>query len=497
MPGGYDKRARYTDRVTCVTKDRFGAVEQTVVGNRKSEENISYRDEILGTRLSAKDVDPYMGFYAHTDDFSAYLNPGPHFLEELVASGLATDADYRSASASDSIFDNGHPFSNVTREVQYGPAAEQDYRHGSTASSWKTASGFHVSKLALVEGAPEPLWPIPRSGSYRTWSPGNRIPVPTNDDLASFGTKMIAKAAPGRPESSLTAAVGELFMGLPAAPGLALLKELPTQGLGSEYLNIVFGILPTISDAKSFGAVLKHHSRLIHQLRRDAGRPVRRRVKLPITETSQHYDDSDIVTGSANRSAQAVGGGQILFNKKVINGYGGSTAQTLYGSSPVVTTASLDLHEQRRLWFSGSFTYYVPLIPGFSNRVGKYVSEYDKLLGLQGDANVAWQLTPWSWLIDWFWDISSQLEVISVAHDDNLVMNYGYAMETLERDIRAQLTFQWPSGYFGPGYCRSYEKLTVKRRLRANPYGFISPTSDTEWSAYRLAILAALGLSRS
>jgi len=115
------------------------------------------------------------------------------------------------------------------------------------------------------------------------------------------------------------------------------------------------------------------------------------------------------------------------------------------------------------------------------------------------DSNAAWQLQPWSWLIDWFTDISENLAAIQVAHDDNLVMNYGYGMEETVRSLVLKTTFTEPNPKVNRGtqFLQTAWETRTKRRIRANPYGFVSSANNGAWTPYRMAVLAALGISRT
>jgi hypothetical protein len=125
--------------------------------------------------------------------------------------------------------------------------------------------------------------------------------------------------------------------------------------------------------------------------------------------------------------------------------------------------------------------------------------ETDRLLGLTIDPSVAWQLSPWSWLIDWFIDIGDQMEALTVNFDDNLVLNYGYAMRTIERSIVAKVEYldtALAHKASGLRFVDTSLTSTQKRRIRANPYGFVLQTDGDFWSSYRLAVLGALGFQR-
>jgi hypothetical protein len=254
---------------------------------------------------------------------------------------------------------------------------------------------------------------------------------------------------------------------------------------------VVFGILPTLSDAKKFGKTLNELSLRLHQYRRDAGRHVRRGFNFELQQDVEVFGSESleqILISAANT-------GTFGFDRNTnVIGSGSSNL----GSIPTsAVSTELFMHKSRSVWFDGSFTYFIPEIPGFSGRLEKYLVEYDRMLGLQMDSNAAWQLSPWSWLVDWFFDISENLAAIEVAHDDNLVMNYGYAMERTICTAVAKTQFLPASlGTLGNSTLTTELRTETKRRVRANPYGFVKGSDESVWTPYRLAVLAALGISR-
>jgi hypothetical protein len=317
------------------------------------------------------------------------------------------------------------------------------------------------------------------------------LALPDLGRLQSDATKAIQLCAPAVPHVSLTASIGELFAGLPLLPGQSLLKGINSAAYGDEYLNLVFGLLPTLSDAKKFSSTMRDLSLKLWQLRRDAGRRVRRSWGYPLEQRAEVFGASEL----SNVNLYAANSGSLGF--KQVTDYGGSSTTGSLGNFSQIT--QLLMRESRSCWFSGSFTYFLPEIPGLSGRIERYMSEHDRLLGLQMDSNAAWQLSPWSWLIDWFTDISENLAAIQVAHDDNLVMNYGYGMEKTVRSAVLKTSFLTPNPKIAEGaaFVNTAWETTTKRRIRANPYGFVSSADGGAWSPYRMAVLAALGITRA
>jgi len=137
------------------------------------------------------------------------------------------------------------------------------------------------------------------------------------------------------------------------------------------------------------------------------------------------------------------------------------------------------------------------LVP--NDRNNGHLDRLQELLGLQLTPQVLWDLTPWSWLIDWFANIGTVVENISNLHMSNIILNYAYSTC---RSNATSGVWQRPTvitsgsgiraitGNFITTY--SYDQ---KVRLKASPYGFgaaLSSLNGNQW-----AILVALGLARA
>jgi len=118
--------------------------------------------------------------------------------------------------------------------------------------------------------------------------------------------------------------------------------------------------------------------------------------------------------------------------------------------------------------------------------------------------NTLWQLTPWSWAVDWFSNAGSFVKNLSSLAEYGTVLRYGYVMETTTvtdtysagkvlftpTDPSVLAAFKPPYPTVAPLTVRT----TVKKRVKANPFGF-----GVSWdglSPIQLAIAAALGITR-
>jgi hypothetical protein len=500
MTSGYDLRQRLSGPQQYYSVDPVShLVENRGKFLTSSEQVTSFRSDTRGTRLEPSQVDPFMGFFRKSNyGLAEYMNPGPQLLSKLEAAGLAQESDY--VSVDGNRLDNGHPFQSVKQSVRTSLRGLRNDYVAQNMTSLHRVGGPIFHTRVEVNSAASGRMPFrfaldPLYGT-RICKSDVGIPAPdlTNDDLPSYGTKAMSLCAPSVPHVSLVASVGELLQGLPAVPGYALLRSGAFSTSGDEYLNWVFGILPTLSDARKFAETLNSLSLSLYQLRRDEGKRVRRSFTFPVEQKTEIFAPADL--GRAEVGASSYG--RLGFSQISYPGDTGSSSLGYLGDFRGNTELFMSL--RREIRFSGSFTYHLPEIPGFSGRLEQYMSEYDRLFGLSLDAKAAWQLMPWSWLIDWFTDITENLKAIEVAHDDNLVMNYGYAMESSVRTVIAKTTFS-PSytklNFGGTRFLNTLWKTEVKRRIRANPYGFVSSADGGFWTPYRMAVLAALGISRA
>lgn len=302
----------------------------------------------------------------------------------------------------------------------------------------------------------------------------------TDQFLHGLGTTAIARCKPTNSIADLAVTLAELKReGLPSLVGAQLWKSRAkslrekSRAAGGEYLNVQFGWSPLISDVNKAITAAQTADKVITQFRRDAGRVVRRRYKFP-----RELEVQDPVT-------QIIAGVGFGPNGAALNQrLGTSSNDAMSFALTKVRTI------ERNRWFSGAFTYYMPLGDTLDARIGRATSEARKLYGLSIDPSVIWNLLPWSWAIDWAVNVGDLLSNASDAMTDGLVMPYGYMMEhTIVTD-----TYTADLGVLGVGPTSMSFVTETKKRVKASPYGF-GLTFDG-FSPYQLSILAALGISR-
>lgn len=362
------------------------------------------------------------------------------------------------------LFDTGHEFT--------------------TSCTWHEIGGFKpVSLWCTRWGSPGPNRPIltydgplTREMSYFfAVTPEPDYELPSDSQRVIDGSRGFRQTAPTAAEAGLAQFIAELREKLPQLIGASTMTQgLSHRTVGDEYLNVVFGVQPFIRDLEKLATGVVNAGSILRQLRRDSGRNIRRSTTL--SDTTEVFGPT--VTTTAPTS---LGGIADWFS------FVGSQGETTY----------VDLVQQKS-WFSGAFTYHLAEANDFASRMERFEQQANKLLGSRITPATVWEITPWSWLIDWFANVGGFLTNASLLADDHVVMRYGYVMhQTLvTRTLTTQGMTNNPST-LATGMPFSYSSVyesRSKQRMRATPYGFGLDTRN--FSAGKWAILGALGMTR-
>lgn len=311
-------------------------------------------------------------------------------------------------------------------------------------------------------------------------------PSMSQSDLTSMGTTAIARCAPTNNVASAANDLIEFWRdGVPKLFGATLWRERVlaakkgkkdlyglSRSASDEYLNKVFGWDPLVRDIKALAGQVVHAHKVLSQYERDSGRVVRRRYHF-----HPEYTDSTVVL----RGDKAfIGDGNLPLN----------TDWLFVGTAPLYKRTQT----HRQVWFSGAFTYHLPV--GYKAREGmiRNASQAEELLGLRITPEVLWNAAPWTWALDWFSNVGDVVANLSDWSTDGLVLKYGYIME--HTHVLDTYYFDGSGGLANPSVRPSPIAVSVetKRRQKATPYGFA-----LHWEAFtaqQWAITAALGLTR-
>jgi len=362
--------------------------------------------------------------------------------------------------------DVGGPFSTSLRSVTTGTGNVTIGGHSLTNSG-----RGDVGYVAQYNG---PVLACDPNAAYVSWP---TPPVRSDALLEALGTKAIAIVKPTNSVADLSTALIELYReGLPKMIGAQLHQDKfrkPKKATAGEYLNWEFGLKPLIGDIQDIYKATLNADKLWKQYQRDAGKVVRRKFEFPSDKSAE----SKVLIASHSP--------YLPVSSSVLATTGANTSvQTLRGQ--LIQT---DIFE-RKLWFSGAFTYHIPDV-GYRGALPS--KRFDKLLGVNVTPEVIWNVTPWSWFADWFANTGDVISNLTDMAIDGLVLRYGYIMEH-SRHVR---TYSYSGAVPLNGSPQpSPIILTVesKRRVQATPYGF-----GLTWQGFsprQLSILSALGISR-
>jgi hypothetical protein len=289
------------------------------------------------------------------------------------------------------------------------------------------------------------------------------LPSDSDEELAILGSSLIGKLAPTAPHNNVFTTLGEPRNdGLPSIPFLSFLKKgnIP-KNAGGEYLNYQFGIAPTISDVKNILKTVRTADKLWKQYLRDSGRLVRRRFDM----------DPQITTTTESRSASAP-----WFTQ------GGMWSRI--GPVQVVTKTEVTRS------FSAAYMYYVD--ESSLSGMDGWLERAQYLYGWKPSPSGVYNLTAWSWLLDWFTNTGDVIDNISLYLEDPFLTRWAYIME---KSVVTKSYAQTLTTNTGQSITLTAEtELVRKKRRRVSPLhlGFKSEALN----GHQLAILAALGLTK-
>lgn len=305
----------------------------------------------------------------------------------------------------------------------------------------------------------------------------NTIPSRSKDlsDLDAYGATAISACSPANPASEVGTGVSELYHeGLPSLPGIRTWKQRTSvaKSAGDEYLNQVFGWVPLVSEVDDFTSVVRRHRDILNQYSRNAGSLVHRRFNFPV---------------ESSESSEVIGEGRAEGPLWVFGGAGALTPE----ADSELPKVSITRGTKVKRWFSGAFTFSVPSQSDSWQRALGYGSDADILFGASLNPELLWNLTPWSWAVDWFSNTGDVINNISNYVRAGQVMQYGYVMEERTSFVRLSMSGSGYPGIPTPAPIEYY--CTSKGRRPANPYGFGIDVGDL--SPTQLAIVAALGIT--
>jgi hypothetical protein len=309
---------------------------------------------------------------------------------------------------------------------------------------------------------------------------------PNIDDLRPQASELMRRSIPTAPAAGIAQFLGEL-RDLPMMFRKGNYYPTSTNDLGGGFLNVVFGIIPTVSDIKAAAKAVIDSRPLLEQYALDSGKLIHRIRSEPIYKNSfestwQH------VTKGGERTLTLSSDPLLRIKTSTTTGSIGNTGALEFKVECVVSSElrSFALWE----YFAGDPS------GGFLSKLDYYQRQAEQLLGRPfGSASVLWELTRWSWLIDWFTDIGGLLAFQqSVATDQLAARRSGFLYEHTVNGIIHVKGASNRSSYDARGQWRVPFHHRYQNRTKGTPYNM-----EVAWdfSPKQWFILGALGLTRA
>jgi len=259
-----------------------------------------------------------------------------------------------------------------------------------------------------------------------------------------------------------------------------LAQLLRFRELGSEYLNVEFGWKPFVRDLRQMYDLTKTIDERLAKIRRENGKSIRRKATLEHSQTLDRYGPQ----GSSTPWWGSLG----------------TPLVTGLPSGRVRTVLDVQVRKTTDVWFSAGYRYWIPDVDSFAWDLRARAA----LFGALPTPELLWQITPWSWLIDWFANVGDVLSNASDNAVDNLTTRYSFTMMhtveewTYSSEVNLEPSYNLDGSTRNPGcstHLKTVWRIESKCRIGGgNPFGLDVQLKDL--SPYQLSILAALGLSR-
>ena len=380
-------------------------------------------------------------------------------------------------------FENQHPGTAFAKDRGHVWSSEKySYKGSPLVGIYKSGFGSESSSFCM--------WPriipglTPGLTAWATLSAAN--------ELDAYGALAYTQASPLSEEFSLPAFVGELREGLPSLLPAVFMKNTAgwsdsvkgrlrdAKNAGGDYLNVQFGWIPLLNDVISLATALAKATVAI-----TAMDDIHRYRELPITDTTSVHELGVRGDWTDIPEMPSMSPGTNIPSAAL-------SANVIKGTYTVVQNYS------SRMWFEGNFVK----LPKASLGLDRHMAQFDWLIRTDLTPSDLWQIAPWSWLVDWFIDIGGLIDAFQTGTSNRILSTYAYAMReetrtstTLLRNIFVQQGGSYTRTYIGP---KDYSHVRIaqrKRRIRANPFGFIlNPTVSL--SLGQQLILGALGLTK-
>jgi hypothetical protein len=241
------------------------------------------------------------------------------------------------------------------------------------------------------------------------------------------------------------------------------------------FLAVEMGWIPLMSDIVGFSLAYLNRDKKFQQMLRDEGKPVRRRR---VINKSAEFD----LKGEWDSNAWQQ---EMMFPSLVTQ---------CYQSGAPLPHGTWNYGATRRTWLSGQSRYLLP--PGPRN--DRWTAEIQRrVLGLNWlTPGNAYNLIPWSWLVDYFTGLGDFIEATGPGIADQWVIDYAYIMDNTKVYLHntAQQNVFTSAGV--ASRANAFRKIDEEYKVRVQASLFGWGLSQGDLSPKQVGILGALGLSR-
>lgn len=358
------------------------------------------------------------------------------------------------------------------------------------AEHYRTFDGIHISSPSYASVLARRKSASPGTGYRQTSdilcvsnSPSFRLGSPSDKEVTAAAESLSRATVPDRPYTNVMRTLGEL-RDAPQLIQVANYIPRSTSDLGGAYLNQVFGTQPTIGDMQRLGEVVHRISPAVRDEVANAAEHLRRTAEREFSS-----DSGSSTTSLSSATAPAhLGPAHASFDV-----YG------MVGGGDIQLVAGISWSETISLRAYGRYTRTVVQMERANRSIDKKLRS---LLGSGLSADVIYDLTPYTWLLNWVWDFGSILryqenlngaDVVAVGHGYNLrhKKRVGWTVSFRENPNGSLYSLENYSGAAGVATRRS-----DRRQGGTSPYSLTQGSWDT-LSGSQWAILAALGLARA
>lgn len=334
-----------------------------------------------------------------------------------------------------------------------------------------------VADLIWSKGGVPFLTYHPRVAAHVTYTP-----VLSESEARNQAGSMLRQSRPTYPHANLGQFVAELRDSKRMFKHANYDPRTPKQ-VGGSNLNIAFGILPGVRDIQAAAQAVVDSEDILRQFLLDSNKLVERRRKRVIDTGT--YKGSITNTYGTAHFIGASGRLDIATSLQVNSPYSGTSMKQ-----------EVDAVWIESLRTFATFEYFAFDPDGFLGRLNSYSQRAHLLLGATASADVAWEVTPYSWLMDWYYDIGGLLSYQeSVASDSLAARRCGFVHEILvSGTVKCTPILKNPSyNTVDPAFWLVPFSFKDQTRLPGTPYDM--GISWSGFSSKRAFILGSLGLT--